>query len=602
MGTLLNTLKVLEAASKTQSTANGVGGLLSAGFKTLTSSPTAIPGGVSRSSASTPELPTIPLVSTVPQGMQPELKNSALKVLQVALQQKSPGVPIPNLITVGGAIAGIIGSGTSTDVGDPAFKSAVSISVFNQLVPTVRALALKSGVSPTKINTLINVTSSVVNLALGKAIARVPPLYGTTVLKPTEYVSFAQDALSTVSTEFVAAKLDTTALQQVAIESTLTKTLEVPVELSLGPGETIVGNAPSVISQDMTHVPSTNKKVFLRSSSDRSEVFFEHQPIISITDTATYSQMAPVHMPTAFNTFTANPPVKYSMTDVKLFSRTPEEASENMVILARLRGWLKPTFGISSILEGEGLESASDALQAREKRAIPTNQGNPLRALEYRNGIAGAQNEVTSKLPGVLVNATAVNAPKYTTTTALDPVNQALGNAARIRYPQSKVGTGYASNTNSELTNRILSSNQRQVITNQGNPLRALEYKNGIAGAQYETTSGKTAASSLLPASTETEVRQLGSPPEILYFYAYTNEHETRTASSDNPHNIYRVPVAIESIAYSYPNDVDYIPSSTGIPWPAVMTLTITLISMHSPQEVEQFSLDDYKTGRLVGW
>jgi len=89
-----------------------------------------------------------------------------------------------------------------------------------------------------------------------------------------------------------------------------------------------------------------------------------------------------------------------------------------------------------------------------------------------------------------------------------------------------------------------------------------------------------------------------GAPPDILYFYAYSNGQTETTESS----NFYRFPVVISNMGYSYPNDVDYIATSSGEPFPIIMTINLELLETRSPEEVERFDLQAYKEGRMVGW
>jgi hypothetical protein len=91
----------------------------------------------------------------------------------------------------------------------------------------------------------------------------------------------------------------------------------------------------------------------------------------------------------------------------------------------------------------------------------------------------------------------------------------------------------------------------------------------------------------------------LGAPPEILYLYGYSADGSSPTES---PQNLRRIPVVIASLGFNYPNDVDYIPTLDGVPFPAVMTLSIELKETKSPYEIEQFSLADYRLGKLIGW
>ena len=95
-----------------------------------------------------------------------------------------------------------------------------------------------------------------------------------------------------------------------------------------------------------------------------------------------------------------------------------------------------------------------------------------------------------------------------------------------------------------------------------------------------------------------TETKMIGAPPDILYLYAYASPE-------DNGYNLNKIPVVLESISYSYPNDVDYIPTSAetgGIPFPVLLGLNISLLETHSPFEAEQFSISDYRQGKMLSW
>jgi len=107
-----------------------------------------------------------------------------------------------------------------------------------------------------------------------------------------------------------------------------------------------------------------------------------------------------------------------------------------------------------------------------------------------------------------------------------------------------------------------------------------------------------TAESATQPQN-ETIVGSVGSPPEVLYFYGYSEDGSAYTTTVQN---IRRVPVVITSVGITYPNDVDYIPTLDGVPFPTVMNITLELKETKSPHEIEQFSLADFKAGRLIGW
>lgn len=89
-------------------------------------------------------------------------------------------------------------------------------------------------------------------------------------------------------------------------------------------------------------------------------------------------------------------------------------------------------------------------------------------------------------------------------------------------------------------------------------------------------------------------VELLGAPPAVLYLSAYS-----RNSGLGQTQHINRVPAVIQQLSIPYPSDVDYIPTTTGVPMPTIMTIDMTLIETHSPGEYERFSLDSYKMGNL---
>lgn len=105
----------------------------------------------------------------------------------------------------------------------------------------------------------------------------------------------------------------------------------------------------------------------------------------------------------------------------------------------------------------------------------------------------------------------------------------------------------------------------------------------------------------------------LGAPPPILYLSAYS---KTINSESQNPNgdanrstnvweiaqHINRIPVVIQQLTIPYPNDVDYITTSKGVPMPTIMNLDLALIETHSPNSYESFNLDAYKQGKLQGF
>jgi len=99
-----------------------------------------------------------------------------------------------------------------------------------------------------------------------------------------------------------------------------------------------------------------------------------------------------------------------------------------------------------------------------------------------------------------------------------------------------------------------------------------------------------------------------GTPPPVLNFN-YLGEYQFNN-----------VPVVVKDVGYTYPNNIDYVPVSTGsktlslegtskpasiigVTWvPAHMSITVELETQYTPIEVRnKFNLDDFRSGKLIG-
>ena len=81
---------------------------------------------------------------------------------------------------------------------------------------------------------------------------------------------------------------------------------------------------------------------------------------------------------------------------------------------------------------------------------------------------------------------------------------------------------------------------------------------------------------------------KLGAPPEVLEFSAYGKE------------NIKDIPVVISDMSWSWPNDLDYIHTKAGLPFPVIITIDLTLKEAWSPREFSGFDLGAYKKGDMA--
>ena len=82
---------------------------------------------------------------------------------------------------------------------------------------------------------------------------------------------------------------------------------------------------------------------------------------------------------------------------------------------------------------------------------------------------------------------------------------------------------------------------------------------------------------------------KLGAPPDILIFDVYGDK------------NIHELPVVLTSYHWVYPDNVDYIPTNDGFPFPVIMEVTMALIESYSPEEYTGFDIIKYKQGDMAG-
>lgn len=103
----------------------------------------------------------------------------------------------------------------------------------------------------------------------------------------------------------------------------------------------------------------------------------------------------------------------------------------------------------------------------------------------------------------------------------------------------------------------------------------------------------------------------LGAPPDVLYFYGYSSSANDNRSSAYST-NLNRIPVVVSNVEYSWPEDVDYLPTFANLsqssitpqsePFPMKMDVSITLLETHSPREFEKFDLAKYKNGTLINF
>lgn len=94
----------------------------------------------------------------------------------------------------------------------------------------------------------------------------------------------------------------------------------------------------------------------------------------------------------------------------------------------------------------------------------------------------------------------------------------------------------------------------------------------------------------------------LGMPPPILHFSAYSDSSQSKNRVNTLLQNIQKIPVVMTNLSIAYPNDLDYIPTTTGVPFPTIMTISFDLTETHSPKSFDEFNLDNFRAGILGGF
>jgi hypothetical protein len=645
MGTLENTLKtILSGATSSRTATDGVAGLLAPRSSPTVPPPTAISAPFQRTSpTSTTELAGPPVSASnlsIPQKLQPVLTEIASTATRAALLTAAKGVNIPGASTIGGAVSSAAvkaldgsfspsAAASLTDVGRPEFAAIAASVAYQTMVPQIHSAARKAGVPPTAVNRIVNAVSGAVQAGIQASTSNAPSVFGTTKLRDSDYIAFTNSTVKEVESAIAASGLNTSQHRQVINDIEINAIRQPPP---------LVGTAlpPAYVEQQSQYSdpqPSLGenspllKKVYLKNSTKLEEVvLFKHQPQISVSEVADYSSISPLHMPTGFAVFKGNPTKEYQLADIKLFSRTQEEATENMRTLFLLRGWTKPKFG-----ESVSLFDSLDNEINREQEQSPTvsQKGNGVIGTEdatrqkiedryyndllekYRedNKVWGAYTHVDQQTK-IRLRAQAVEAARnmsvvptpetplidFSKARNIDVLNIGLTTPNQSRPPSTAITTATTAAGKATAADvRKYEIEQNSKITT-GSDLRRIN--NEIDEKQIEFQKSRDSQTAII------ENFDLGTPPPILYFYAYSNDAELMKEghSQDPDGNIYRIPVVIKSIGYSYPNDVDYIPTESGIPFPALMVISLTLMEIRSPTEVERFSLEQYRAGKLVGW
>lgn len=562
---------------------------------------------------------------------QPQQRNAAVLPPSGVVDAITPGsqtLGIPSgyqsavRSAVSGTIATVLQTSQSqagnTDVGSNQYRGNVATRLFSGIRGYIASTAPTFGVDANAgpiSSGLAVLANSAINIGKNAAVQK----YGTAILNAQQYAVFGTAVLNSFRVQFddlpevkqtntinsVNATLSTTsssdAIQQ-ANQVTQQGIRLQPPNVS-EPSESFVTNS---IGNEGLPNPHTFK-VYLESSLNASELFiFKTQPNISITESAQYSEFSPLHAPGHFLAYKNSPSRTFSVSDVKLISRNASEAQHNLQMLTLLRSWTKPYFGRSLANQPSNTDYADEPTE----ESVQINlQASTQVARQNASGITGeiaakaAAAAIASDISKLLRDHPAPYLPYENISTALntyDPINGTL--LPNFDLPNlAAASSRTVASTLTRVTSPILSKTEVAKLTIDSNQTAAevTRLSGYVNAATTQTTPITPSAATANTPGNETVKSSIGSPPEVLYFYGYSEDGITAT---NTVQNIRRVPVVIASVGFSYPNDVDYIPTLDGVPFPTVMNITLELKETKAPYEIEQFSLADFKAGKLIGW
>lgn len=121
----------------------------------------------------------------------------------------------------------------------------------------------------------------------------------------------------------------------------------------------------TTLTDDSTKVPKF--KVSLRSTTGKFLVVFDVTPTISESRAISYDNLSVTHMPGSILVYKNTDSRAFSLTNVKLISRTPTEARKNLIRLNILKAWGLPYFGTGGKQQADKMQTNSGNGQANQQ-------------------------------------------------------------------------------------------------------------------------------------------------------------------------------------------------------------------------------------------
>lgn len=126
-------------------------------------------------------------------------------------------------------------------------------------------------------------------------------------------------------------------------------------------------------------VSAIDSKNVANSNYAHKVVVFDVPPTIVESGSVDYEAIQITQGPVSFQSYRGTPARTFSMSDIKLISRTPKEARDNIQRINLLRSWRMPYFGQEALGEGEAAQFFKGAVGKQSPLERLTNGGNTLK-------------------------------------------------------------------------------------------------------------------------------------------------------------------------------------------------------------------------------
>lgn len=144
-------------------------------------------------------------------------------------------------------------------------------------------------------------------------------------------------------------------------------------------------------------------------------VVFDVSPDVTESRTVVYKALDPIHAPGQIYVYTNTSSRQFSLSNVKLVSRSPQEAEINLRKLQQLRSWCMPRFGANSTTLNDSQYDARQAGNTPNDNTTDIDLGKELLGLPppvlflsaySRSGDSGLRLENINNIPVVITSLT----------------------------------------------------------------------------------------------------------------------------------------------------------------------------------------------------